>query len=818
MIGEGVDLTVQATGGTTQFVSAGANGVDNNSTVGNNATITVTATGGTAKSDSVQPFAHAYARGVSESSTVGDNAHIKVKVNGGTATASASSATAYAKAYGVSESSTVGDNATVTVTAAGGKATASSGDANTNANANADAYGVQGNSRVGDNAVITVTATGGEAKAAALALAIAYAYGVQGSSTVGDSAVIKVTAIGGMATSNAGYDYARNYAYAYGVYAWGDVNTLQGAAKIISKAEGQASGASFRAWSLYAGGENNDETGTNNLIATGKTKILEGDVEASSYGINKLVLDTADSYLQGNILSVQYAPSAPLGTNNITISNGAVWRPVYDNRYGTDCDFYDTTKNVATNKVAERKTTYDAANKEGTTITLNQDGIIDLTWDGWTNGQYDTTRAYRTNGDQQSKKFRSLKVGKLDGADGIVKVDSNLANNLSDTITVGVDSTATSLRVQVNYDDFYAASKLGDFVTGEALVVTDNSGKLIVTGGQSEYNENTYAVQVEKDADATGQWNITKITDISSQEHITENTKHAADSRDNVNNIWNVETNSLAKRLGDLRSMSKNTDKHDNMWAKYGHGTQEVGASSRNTEIKYNQFQLGYDKLFARGDGKLYRGIMVSRINGDAAYERGSGDTNSTTVGLYQTWLGNKGHYYDAVLRYGKITSDYHMTDLNDNYSTADYSMWATTLSGEYGYRKNLGKGAYIEPSAEVIFGHVGGADYTTSKNMKVSLDATNHAIARLGIAAGREFGQGSAYCKANYYHDFAGGGAVTTGSVNYENDAAKNWGELGIGGDVRLGKNASAYAEVRKMFGNLKSNVNFSVGARWGF
>lgn len=285
-----------------------------------------------------------------------------------------------------------------------------------------------------------------------------------------------------------------------------------------------------------------------------------------------------------------------------------------------------------------------------------------------------------------------------------------------------------------------------------------------------------------------------------------------------MNNIWNVETNSLAKRLGDLRSMSKNTEKHDNMWGKYGHGTQEVGASSRNTEIKYNQFQLGYDKGFARGDGKLYRGIMVSRINGDTTYERGAGDTNSTTVGLYQTWLGNKGHYYDAVLRYGKISNDYHMTDLSDNYSTADYSMWATTLSGEYGYRKNLGKGAYIEPSAEVIFGHVGGADYTTSKNMKVSLDATNHAIARLGIAAGREFGQGSAYCKANYYHDFAGGGAVTTGSVNYENDAAKNWGEIGIGGDVRLGKNASAYAEVRKMFGNLKSNVNFSVGARWSF
>jgi outer membrane autotransporter protein len=567
--------------------------------------------------------------------------------------------------------------------------------------------------------------------------------------------------------------------------------------------------------------------GINDLTSTGKNKILEGDVFATSYGTNKLTLDTTASYLQGNIISEKKSKNdAPYGANNITISNGATWRPVYDNRYGTDCVKSDAadaaTKNLAANKVSERATTYDTAGNKGTTITLNKDGIIDLTWDGWTNGKYDTTRAYRTNGKQQTNTFRSLTVAKLDGSDGIIKVDSNLAKGLSDTLTVGAASTATSIKVQVNYDDFYANSVKGDLVTGKALVVTDNSsGKnLTVSGTKSEYNEKTYNVTVEKDATETNKWNITKIEDIGGTPtpNITENTRHAADSRDNVNNIWEIETNSLVKRLGDLRSMSKNTDKYDNMWAKYGHGTQEVGSSGRNTEVKYNQFQIGYDKLFARKDGKMYRGIMVSRINGDASYERGTGDTNSTTVGLYRAWLGNKGHFYDVTFRYGKISTDYSVTDLSDNYSTADYSMWATTLSGEYGYRKDLGKGAYIEPSAELILGHVGSADYTTSKNMNVYLDATKHAITRLGFMAGKDFGKANAYFKANYYHDFAGGGALTTGTVNYENDAAKNWEEIGIGGNVQLSKNASAYAEVRKLFGNVKSNVNFSVGARWSF
>ena len=497
-VGDNATIKVTAIGGTAMSSNATAYGVHDNSTVGGNAVITVTANGGIVTAANTDTNVTATAYGVQDKSKVGDNATITVQATGGEAASSSGSAEANGEAYGVRSSSTVGNNAVINVTATGGKSTSRSGDAT------AFAFGVCNNSTVGDNAVITVTANGGEATSSSSS-ADAFAYGVQESSAVGDNAVITVTANGGVAKAA----NAHAYAYAFGMQASnGGTVTLRGAAKIISKAEVQTSGAPFGAFSLHAEGERSNKPGTNNFIAVGKTKILEGDVYAGSYGTNNLVLDTADSYLQGNIGSAS-SRGAVVGNNNITISNGAVWRPVYDNRYGTDCDPSDTTKNVASNKVAERKTTYDAANKVGTTITLNQDGIIDLTWDGWTNGQYDTTRAYRTNGDQQSKKFRSLTVGKLDGADGIVKVDSDLANNLSDTITVGADSTATSLRVQVNYDDFYANSKLGETVTGLATVVTDNSGKLTVTGTESEYNERIYAVQVEKDADATGQWNIT---------------------------------------------------------------------------------------------------------------------------------------------------------------------------------------------------------------------------------------------------------------------------------------------------------------------
>lgn len=70
----------------------------------------------------------------------------------------------------------------------------------------------------------------------------------------------------------------------------------------------------------------------------------------------------------------------------------------------------------------------------------------------------------------------------------------------------------------------------------------------------------------------------------------------------------------------------------------------------------------------------------------------------------------------------------------------------------------------------------------------------------------------------ANYYHDFAGGGGVTTGVVGYEREQAKNWYELGLGGTVQLSDSTNAYAEINKYFGDTKSNLVFNVGVRYSF
>jgi outer membrane autotransporter protein len=101
---------------------------------------------------------------------------------------------------------------------------------------------------------------------------------------------------------------------------------------------------------------------------------------------------------------------------------------------------------------------------------------------------------------------------------------------------------------------------------------------------------------------------------------------------------------------------------------------------------------------------------------------------------------------------------------------------------------------------------------------MKTKADATNLALVRLGVALGKKFNHGTLYAKANYFHDFGSGINVTADDVKYTRDAAKNWGEFAIGGDIKAGKNCNIYGEVTKYVGQLKSPIGVNIGARWSF
>ncbi len=734
----------------------------------------------------------------------------------------------YAQAYGIKNTFSAletGDNTavnTLVVRAVGGKATADT------ANVAAEAYGLvnedAGRASLLGSWILDVRSTGGSAvDGVTPAYTTADAVGINNQSTNGveinGPVTITVTADGGAAGNRAGTAAA-------GIYSEnGTVQLLKSVD--ISAAVTPVSGAEFLAASLYANTNGVINVGTDGTNSLNQMVKLKGDVSAKDENAKiNVTLDQADSYLEGNVKEKNG------GMVNLVVGGGATWKPVYDNRYGS---FYDK------DGVDTFSKDYTVSANAITRLTLNEGGVVDLTWDN-------ATRNPSTNG-------RSLTISRFSGNNGIFKLNSDLANNVADKLSfAGADAAANNAYIQVKYDPYLATANLaaGNMLNGKAEVVSAAPSSLAFTGKPGEYNLYQYTPTVVKDTD--GKWYLTNITinnvtgggsgggDTGGGDTggggtgggdtgggtggggntggttvttITGPVRTVAQTHLGLQNLFLGEVNNLEKRLGDLRQTSP---AEAGVWARYNHGNLEHNESS----VKYNLFQAGVDKESNGPNEKTYRGLAVSHAKGSGSYEIGSGDLSETTLSLYQTGIKKNGQYYDVILKAGRYSNNYDLVSEGSNKSSADYHTWAYSISGEYGVRKQLGHGFYVEPQAELILGRIQGADYVTSTNMNAHVEAQNKAIARLGVAAGKEFKGGTLYGKANFFHDFSGGvhikAADGSSSVSYNDDVAHNWCELSLGGTAKAGKNMVVYGELSKYLGQLKSNLQVNVGARWTF
>ena len=116
------------------------------------------------------------------------------------------------------------------------------------------------------------------------------------------------------------------------------------------------------------------------------------------------------------------------------------------------------------------------------------------------------------------------------------------------------------------------------------------------------------------------------------------------------------------------------------------------------------------------------------------------------------------------------------------------YSNFVYSASAEYGRKKGFGATTgYIEPQAQIQYAHVTDADYTTSQDTQVDLDAIDSLIGRVGFRLGRDIGESNNfYIKADILHEFLGDQDISakdnTGLLHttYENEGT--WYDVGLG------------------------------------
>lgn len=275
---------------------------------------------------------------------------------------------------------------------------------------------------------------------------------------------------------------------------------------------------------------------------------------------------------------------------------------------------------------------------------------------------------------------------------------------------------------------------------------------------------------------------------------------------------WRQEDNTLSQRLGELR----NSEDGQGIWVRMSRGEFEYDREYKN---QYNFFQMGYDWAI----DEWHYGAAISHNDGQTTYTYGNGENRSTSLSLYGTWLGNKGHYADIVLKQGRLHNDFDIYT-SAGHTNGDYDSWGTSISGEYGKKIVFENNWYVTPQVQLSLMRINGEDYTTNNGINIHQDTLHSAVGRIGFELGKKIDdKGNIYAKASLLHDFAGN-AETYLSYNgiensYSQDISDTWCEAGIGFNYKTSDNSYIYADVVKTFGgNIKTPWQWNAGMRWNF
>lgn len=388
-----------------------------------------------------------------------------------------------------------------------------------------------------------------------------------------------------------------------------------------------------------------------------------------------------------------------------------------------------------------------------------------------------------------------VKVEKISGNGTIT------TNSLDNKLVIDDKAAGTKLKVEgsgeigdkilagkVTLEDLAATAKVGDKTASDEVETQDGiiAGKMFakVTDGKIDASTVKRAIQQHNQA-------VSSMTNLSLM-------------------TWRQENNDMNKRLGEVRASEGN----QGIWARMARGQSKYG--QQGIKNQYNYYQLGYDSKIS--DDWILGGAFTY-TDGDSSYTNGSGTNKHTGFAVYGSNLREDGSFIDLIAKYAHMKNDF---DVNGGVGSGDYSTNGLSFSAEYGKRFHQ-EGYWIEPQAELTYGRVSSADFTTKNGASVHQDSMDSLVGRLGFSLGKDIKQGNVYVRASYLYDFQGdtsvtmskGGAATT----FKTDLGGGWWEFGVGTNLDLGHDTHFYLDVETTAGgDVDTPWQWNAGVRYSF
>lgn len=513
--------------------------------------------------------------------------------------------------------------------------------------------------------------------------------------------------------------------------------------------------------------ENKNDSSTLNITFNGDSKII-GEINVNGSDADKASQD----------VTVNLG-----GTGNMTASSG-----VYNVDNNANVNFTGGQWAINEWNTADGKDVGNAAVKSGASVDVNGASM--------TVGNLET--AGTLNLKSKDGQAADISAKTLKGANGIVTTDS-LENKIQ-----AETSETTGLTVKGNGD-------IADQIAADASKA--NVLANVVTSGNGD-DAKSAASNLEADAGVISGGFRAAVNADGGIEKLTEfvNTSNqAVSSMTNLSLMtWRQENNDMNKRLGEVRASEGN----QGVWARMARGQSKYG--QQGIKNQYNYYQLGYDSKIS--DDWILGGAFTY-TDGDSSYTNGSGTNKHTGFAVYGSNLRDDGSFIDLIAKYAHMKNDF---DVNGGVGSGDYSTNGLSFSAEYGKRFQQ-EGYWIEPQAELTYGRVSSADFTTKRGAKVHQDSMDSLVGRLGFSLGKDIKQGNVYVRASYLYDFQGDTSVTMSkggaATSFKTDLGGGWWEFGVGTNLDLGHDTHFYLDVETTAGgDVDTPWQWNAGVRYSF
>ncbi|MDR0646007.1 MAG: autotransporter outer membrane beta-barrel domain-containing protein [Elusimicrobiota bacterium] len=289
-----------------------------------------------------------------------------------------------------------------------------------------------------------------------------------------------------------------------------------------------------------------------------------------------------------------------------------------------------------------------------------------------------------------------------------------------------------------------------------------------------------------------------------------------ADAVPYLNNaILKTATNSLNKRLGDLRRTAP--DANYAFWGRGFYSDYSRGGDFLNADIF--GFETGVDtRLFKNNEDRFYVGISGGYISANdfEINKTPAGKSYAPSAGIYAAWLNKNGWFLDLTAR-----NLFYKTELT---RPADWNMSAASLEFGKEFKFDIGQTSYfaLEPKVKGVYG-ITSAEMADFNGYQIKYSAHKSAFARAALFAGysktlSNCAAAEPYIEGGYNGDFSQKAKASGNGAEQEYDFAGGSFDIGGGINITATDIISLYSYAGYEKGNDIKNFTANAGFRLSF